>query len=73
MPLYQHMGFMPDASSPARIAQSHDLLKNIGNRIRDCGERGDQTRRKQAEKKFNAPRNFEEGANEHTKKLASST
>ncbi len=34
---------------------------------------GDPTRRKLAEQLFNAPRNFEEGANEHTKKLASST
>ncbi len=33
---------------------------------------GDPTRKKLAEKLLSAPRNFEEGANEHTKKLAKS-
>ena len=33
---------------------------------------GDPHRRKMAEQLLNAPRSFEEGANEHTKKLAKS-
>ncbi len=33
---------------------------------------GDPTRRRLAERLFNAPRSFEEGANEHTRKLAKS-
>ena len=34
---------------------------------------GDPTRRKLAERLLSAPRSFEEGANEHTRKLAKST